>query len=780
MDENVAHANAFRYRDYVIDSLNQDKPYDQFVREQIAGDLLGDPADAALTAERMTATGFLVIGPKMLAEDDPQKMEMDIVDEQLDTVGRTFLGLTLGCARCHDHKFDPLPTADYYSLAAIFKSTKTMENFKVVAMWHERPIASAEQIAERDRLQGVAKAKRSELDERAKQAGEEFLTAERQKADKYLAAATEFQRQKTLELKSLMNEPPQGSIVIEAEKYDRGNVVKDFTAYGEKIGVIYNAGELPNLAEYDLTIDEAGGYQIELRYAAAESRPVELSLDGKLLKANAAGKVTGTWQPDTQAWSAECLIKVEAGKHTIGLKCAGPFPHFDKVALVPTKLPEGDQPPVGPKTIEQLAGERDLNVALLRQWAAYVEKSGVGFQPASGDHPTAGKMPTPLAEIVADPKGPFALPKDAEQYYPAAVIAELKQLREATTAAAKAVPILPMVMGASEGKPANLKIHLRGNYLTQDREVPRQFLQVIAGEQQTPIAADRSGRLELANWMTQSQHPLTSRVMVNRVWHWHFGNGLVRSPDNFGRLGETPDHPALLDYLAVRFVEQGWSLKALHRTIMLSSTYQMGTAYNATAAATDPDNRLHWRTDRRRLEAEALRDAVLAVGGELDATQGGSLLGVANHAYVASTASERYDPYHVARRSVYLPVARSNVYDLFQAFDFADPSAPNGQRSPTTIAPQALALMNSRLIEEQTRRWAERLQALSDDTTRLRHIYEQAYSRGPSEQELARGLEFVRRIEAKLVEQKQADALVRAWQSLCRVVLASSEFVYVE
>lgn len=784
MDENVAHANAFRYRDYVIDSLNRDMPYDQFVREQIAGDLLADPADAAVTAERMTATGFLVIGPKMLAEDDPQKMEMDIVDEQLDTVGRTFLGLTLGCARCHDHKFDPLPTADYYSLAAIFKSTKTMENFKVVAMWHERPIASAEQIAERDRLQGIAKVKRTELDQRTKQAGEDFLAAERQKAEKYLAAATEFQRQKSLELKPQMNDPPQGAIVIEAEKYDRGNVVKDFTAYGEKIGVIYNAGTLPNVAEYDVMIADANGYQIELRFAAAESRPVELSLDGKLLKANAAGKATGSWQPDTQRWVAECLVKLEPGKHTIGLKCAGPFPHFDKLALVPTKLPEGEQPLAAPKTIEQLASERELNIALLRQWVTYLEKSGAGFQPGSGDTPpTAGKMSAPLAEIVGDPQGPFMLPKDAEQHYPAPVIAELKQLREATTAAEKAVPKLPMVMSASEGKPANLRVHLRGNYLTLDREVPRQFLRIIAGEQQTPIAADRSGRLELANWMTQSQHPLTSRVIVNRVWHWHFGNGLVRSPDNFGRLGDTPDNPALLDYLAVQFVKQSWSLKELHRQIMLSSTYQMSTAYNATAAANDPENRLHWRTDRRRLEAEALRDAVLAVSGELDATQGGSLLGVANHAYVASTASERYDPYHVARRSVYLPVARSNVYDLFQAFDFADPSAPNGQRAPTTIAPQALALMNSRLIEEQTRRWAQRLvETSSDDAQRVRTIYLQAYSRPPSDQELARGLGFVQRIESMLVEQKQGanEARMRAWQSLCRVVLASSEFVYVE
>lgn len=772
MDENVAHANAFRYRDYVIDSLNRDKPYDQFVREQLAGDLMADPTSPSLTAERQTATGFLVIGPKMLAEDDPQKMEMDIVDEQLDTVGRTFLGLTLGCSRCHDHKFDPLPTADYYSLAAIFKSTKTMENFRVVAMWHERTIASPEQLAERDRLQSIAKAKRSELDARVKQAGEDFLAEPRKKADLYLAAAKQFQQQKSLELKPQMSAEagPTNAIVLEAEKYDRGNTVRDFTAYGDKIGVIYNAGELPNVAEYDVTIAESGVFQIELRFAAADTRPVELAIDDRPLKSDAANKVTGSWHPDTQTWTAECLAKLDAGKHTIRLKRAGPFPHFDKLALVPSSLAVADQPLAVPRTVEQIAGDASLNIALLRQWIAYLEK-----------HPADKELP-PLAEITADAKGPFALPKDAEQFYPPETVAQLKQLRTDADASDKAVPVLPSAMGASEGKIANLKIHLRGNYLTQDREVPRQFLQVIAGEKQTPIDASRSGRLELAEWMTQPQHPLTSRVMVNRVWHWHFGNGLVRSPDNFGRLGELPDNPALLDWLSVYFVEKGWSLKDLHRTILLSSTYQMSSAYNEKAFAIDPENRLNWRKDRRRLEAESLRDSVLAISGELDQAFGGSLLGVGNHAYVNSTASSKYNAYHVGRRSVYLPIIRSSVYDFFQAFDFADPSTPNGQRVTTTIAPQALAMMNSRLIEEQTHRWAEHLiqNVSADDSARVKSLYEQAYSRPPNEQELQRGLAFVHKVEMALAEQKQADARVRAWQSLCRVMLASSEFIYVE
>jgi hypothetical protein len=339
-------------------------------------------------------------------------------------------------------------------------------------------------------------------------------------------------------------------------------------------------------------------------------------------------------------------------------------------------------------------------------------------------------------------------------------------------------------MAVEDRQPVNVKIHVRGNHLTQSEEVPRRFLRVIAGENQTPLPADRSGRLELARWLTAPNHPLTSRVMANRVWRWHFGEGIVRSTDNFGRLGERPTHPALLDWLARRFVESGWSIKSLHRTIMLSATYQMSTAYNPEAAGVDPENRLLWRMNRRRLEAEAVRDAILATSGSLDRALGGRLLKANARQYVASTASVDIAQYQSFRRSLYLPVIRSALYETFQAFDFAEPSVPNGSRATTTVAPQALFMMNSPLVAEETKRLADELLSppSADDAARVRLLYARAFSRPPSEAELARALEFVERLQAVPAWQSLAanERRGKAWQSLCRAAISSSEFIFVE
>jgi hypothetical protein len=282
----------------------------------------------------------------------------------------------------------------------------------------------------------------------------------------------------------------------------------------------------------------------------------------------------------------------------------------------------------------------------------------------------------------------------------------------------------------------------------------------------------------------EPDHPLTGRVLVNRLWHWHFGAGLVRTTDNFGKLGEPPSHPELLDWLARRLIDSGWSVKEMHRTIMLSATYQMSSAYNEGAAQVDPDNRLLWRMNRRRLEAEAIRDAMLAVSGQLDRTMGGSLLDGANRTYVKGYPNSVYDKYDFSRRSVYLPVLRSMLYDVFQAFDFADPSAPSGERATTTVAPQALFMLNSKIMADQTGHVADSLLADSalDDSSRIGQLYERALARPPSERELARAAEFVDRYESQLDAENLSgsDRRRRAWQALCRSLLASSEFIYLD
>jgi hypothetical protein len=865
MDENLAYGNAFRYRDYVVAAFNRDKPFDQFLREQLAGDLMPEPDDLPGTFERLTATGFLMLGPKMLAEDDPVKMEMDIIDEQLDTVGRAFLGLTLGCARCHDHKYDPITMGDYYGLAGIFKSTKTMDHFKVVARWQERPLATPAEIERRQAHQKQVDDKKNEINQHIASANDRLLAAARRRAGSYLLAASELNRQPagaaakprmadpavarprllalggvtpTATLAGLLAMPRLPNLVlVEAEQFARGNVKREFTGYGQGIGVIYNQGELPNVAEYDIERTEAGPIQLELRYAAAESRPVRLLINGQSMKADAAGRVTGSWFPDTQTWTVEGVFALRAGKNTIRMERDGPFPHFDKLAIVP--IGRGDiAAATAPKTAELLAAEHGLHVDMLRQWARYLEQTrgdansvlapwhaiqqaaspttlpatlvadlrdtaaralAARYQALFDDADRAwqslrlsstGKeakgLPDPpqeaLRRLLHDPMGPFALPPRPESSYGAETLAALDRLRSELAVLEKSLPALTEVMAVAEGKAQDLRVHIRGSHLTLGAEVPRRVPRVLA-ESPVRFGDGHSGRLQLADWLARADHPLTARVLVNRIWQGHFGEALVRTPDNFGQLGDRPAHQPLLDWLAVQFTRGGWSVKDLHRRIMLSATYQMSTAYNERAAQIDPTNRLHWRMNRRRLDAESLRDAILMVSGRLDHTMRGTLFQGANRAYVPGYPNSNYDKYDFPRRSIYLPVLRSALYDVFQAFDFADPSSCTSERATTTVAPQALFMMNSRLMQDETRHMAAALLAREpDDTARIRAAYTAAYGRTPSDAEVARALQYLDRFERALDLPATAatDRRVRAWQSLCRTILAANEFVYVE
>jgi len=558
LDENVAHGNAWRYRDYVVASFNRDKPYDQFLLEQLAGDLLSDSSDPSIRRERLIATGFLSLGPKVLAEVDEKKMEMDIVDEQIDTVGRSLLGLTLGCARCHDHKFDPLSTADYYALAGIFKSTRTMENFKKVARWYESSLGTEADLA-----------RKAEHDRQ--------VARQKEAIQKRIAQANE-------ELKSRL-------------------------------------------------------------------------------------------------------------------------------------------------------------------------------------------------------KGGAALPKKPEAVYPEETKAELKRLRDELTRLEKSAPEMPSAMGVTEGTVADTSIHLRGSHLKLGKLAPRRVPRVLAGAHPPTFDNKQSGRLQLARWLVRPDHPLTSRVMVNRIWRWHFCQGLVRTPDNFGKLGERPTNPPLLDWLAHRFMDSGWSIKAMHRLIMHSATYQMNSTYDARAAERDPENRLYWRANVRRLEAEAARDALLAVSGSLDRTMGGSLLKVKNRAYVFDHTSRDATRYDSPRRSLYLPVIRNHLYDVFQLFDATDATVQNGDRVTTTVAPQALFMMNSDLVAQVSERLAAELldDRKTDDAGRIRHLYEKTYGRPATAEETAKGREFIKACEQEL-RSKEPDAGKRrtqAWGCLCQVIVAANEFIYI-
>ena len=557
LEETIAHGNAWRYREYVVASFNSDKPLDRFIIAQIAGDLL-DANSEDERHEYLVATGFLSIGPKVLAEVNQPKMRMDIVDEQIDTVGRVFMGMTFGCARCHDHKFDPIDAADYYGLAGIFKSTRTMDTYTKVAKWHEFPLQTAE-------------------------------------------AAT-------------------------------------------------------MQAEYDAQL-------------AAKKQAIETCIG----QANEAARAS---------------------------------------------LPEGQTPP-----------------------------------------------------------------ESLETLYPEAKKAELARLREELATLEKTPPELPSTMGVTEDEIANVAIHIRGNPSRLGDVVPRHFPPVMLGPAEWVMPPAQSGRRELAQWLTDPRHPLTARVLVNRFWRWHFGAGLVTTTDNFGLLGERPTHPELLDWLAKRFIADGWSLKALHRLILNSSTYQQSSSVSEKAAELDPENRLWSHFSVRRLDAEEVRDAMLFVSGQLDRTMGGSLLKVKNRGYLFDHTSIDTTDYNSKRRSLYLPVIRNNVFDLFQLLDFPDPAVPIGDRSTTTVATQALLMMNSDFVMQAADDLAARVcRDATADAVRLSRLYQLTIGRQPTDPELIDDLAFLQQINQSLTatEPEPEKRHLKAWSVLCHVRLASSEFIYVQ
>lgn len=500
-DANAVMRYAWRYRNYVVDAFNRDTPYDQFIIEQLAGDLLPPTDDISTRLRRTIATGFLMVGPKALAETDKEQSRLDIVDDQIDVTGRALLGLTLACARCHDHKFDAIRAVDYYALAGIFRSTEPFQDeARNSSMWWEFPL---------------------------------------------------------------------------------------FQAPGEK---------------------------------------------------------------------------------------------------------------------------------------------------------------------------PF------------------------------------MVMAPKEAVPRNLHIHLRGNRFTLGALVPRGFLQVISPE---PAALDpsRSGRLELARWIASPQNPLTARVMVNRVWQHHFGRGIVPTSDNFGLRGERPTHPELLDYLAAQFVSSGWSVKKLHRQIVLSNAYRQQSRPGDAARQADPDNLwLSWFPNRR-LSAEEIRDSVLAVSGQLDRAPGTSEaqdilwkeaeVQDEKRGFAPNRMSADHPFYtDFRKRSIYFPVVRNMLPDVLALFDGADPNNVTATRNDTTVPSQSLFLLNSRFIREQSRHFAQTLLAddKASDDERCRRAHLRALGREPSTDEQALLRRF---LDAYLQEtaaqaRPEAERRLSAWQSYCQSLFCANEFLYLE
>ncbi|HXI42287.1 MAG TPA: PSD1 and planctomycete cytochrome C domain-containing protein [Bryobacteraceae bacterium] len=596
------------YRDYIIDSFNADKPYDQFVREQLAGDILARGGTADKYAERVIATGYLALTRRYAGASFPYEMWYLAMEDAIETAGRTFMALTLRCARCHDHKFDPVTTRDYYALYGIFASTKF-------------PYAGSEMMGG-PKVPG---------------------------------------RMSFVPLVPPMQAQPK------------------LAAYQQKVDALEN--EIKGIEEDPILKPVAELYE---KVAAEESRARRNIHEGLYL--------------DTQG-------------------------------LPPTQLPE----------YHDLKIKRDAAAAELAK--------------AHPDHATAPDRLLKLRETYAHLARP-GLPDD-----------------------------LPGAYAAQEGECTNVHVQIGGEPESPGPLVRRNLPLFLTGGEGVPIPENSSGRLELADWLTRPDNPLTARVMVNRIWQHHFGKGIVATPSNFGTRGDPPTHPELLDWLAIQFIESGWSVKAMHRLIMLSRTYQLASSPNDQDAAIDPANRYYWRFKRKRLEAEAIRDSMLSVAGDLDLSRPGA------HPFppMDDWSFTQHVPfkavYNSNHRSVYLMTQRLVRHPYLSLFDAPDTNVSTDARANSTVPLQALYLLNNSFVLQQAETFAKRLLAASADTVdRLNLGARTAWGRTLEPREQGKYLAYIKRYrdESLRAGASHEEAELAAWSSFAHALITTNEFMYID
>lgn len=599
---NVFAEHAWRYRDYLIDAFNADKPFDEFVREQIAGDLMPSQSTED-RAENIVATGFLMVGDIEIVNPDKARMEADHIDTQVNRIGQTFMGMTLGCVRCHDHKFDPIGVEDYYGIAGMLHSSPSSHKMPDMGVW------------------------------------------------------------------SSLNSTP-----------------------------------LPET-------------------------PAQLETRKKLEAEN---------EQRIAAWKAE------------------------------------------QKTLS------DEKAALTKQLAALGKSTAPASPVAATDNAEREIAPAPEDKTTDD--------KDALTKRRDEVDAQIKKLGETINHAEFFKDKTPRAFALGDGsRPADMPVHVRGNPYTPGSVVPRGAVRVASWDAFPAIPAGQSGRLQLAEWLADKRHPLTARVTVNRIWQKLFATGIVPSVDYFGTRGDVPTDPDLLDHLATRFMEGGWSQKTFLRALVLSRTYRLGSANEATAMTLDPGNKLYWRMNRQRLDAEALRDSMLAASGELIRDGGGpglvleepencgalSLKGVnpPNYSHRKPRPSQEFE------RTLYLPVLRNGTAgpDRLRAFfDFVNPAEIAGQRNQTIVPTQTLFLLNNDLIRKRAHVLADKLIAEEpDEVARLESLWLRVLNRPLSSAEREEALAFLGSVEPLITTAKVRPVLDSIkWRELCHSLLASNEFVF--
>jgi len=667
-DEDHRYPYAFKYRDYVVDAFNNDLPYNRFVKEQIAGDLLPPEKGGGINRRGVIATGFLALGAKAIAQQDKQKMLYDVWDEQLDVTSRAFLGVTLSCARCHDHKFDPFTQKDYYGIVGMFASTKSFKDSDShVAKLLFTPLVSRAEYEVYEKAQAVVANKGVDID-----------------------------------------------IVVDREK---------------------------RLAQEKM-VELLPAYMMAARKKAETVEGLNPRIIKRWIKHFSESEVPRAW-----------LDEFHKADETAAVAVAAKFQESARVNLAAWSTKMARYRVVARKQIEEKNMLSEMPMLIN-------EKDGF------------------FRDVFAD-AGPFGVnPRMVDSVATAEGKAELKALRAEQKKLKDALPPEPeMACAVADDKPVIQKVLVRGDYGSLGEEAPKTFPLVIAGKDRL-LVKEGGGRRELAEWLASESNPLTARVMVNRIWQGHFSEGIVRTPDNLGKMGERPTHPELLDYLAAEFVEKGWSIKEMHRTLLNSSTYQMASAPTAEHVKVDGENKLFSRFPRRRLLVEEMRDGMLAISGKLDLKMGGSLQ--SGFGTDGENSNERLSisPEVQVRRTVYMPLRRANLPALFNLFDFGDATTPNGKRIVTNVAPQALFLMNSKFVSDQADAVAKSVlaDAALDGKQKVERVFLRVLNRAPSAAEVDTALSYASSFRQRFPKMQESDA----WQSMTRVLLASNEFIYVD
>ncbi len=811
--------NAYRYRDYVIRALNNDLPFDQFVIEHVAGDLLSQPRRHPEEGynESIIATGAYFFGEAKHSPVDVRQDQADRIDNQIDVFGKAFLGLTISCARCHDHKFDPISTKDYYALVGYLRSSRYQQAFIDAA----EPLAS--QVAQLTKLNDERAAKyrhfsRVVLAPRMNLVVEAMMSGLRGEAGedwkKYLADSA----------------LPQVDNVLHAwARLTANSVPATGNEFPEFVSNVQAALKIP--ANSFTTFTEFNGHDFAgwLASGAAFGEAPARARDWSFVEAS--GLLRGRILPAGAAHSGRISSKLRGALRSPTFTIEKPRIHYrvfgtgGKVRLIVDGLQIIRDPIQGGLKFDPgsaIPHWVDQDVSKWIGQRAYIELIDEGDQYLALEKVVFADGPPPPATInglvakMLEPKTttPAALAQQYQMLFKSVFTAWLADPRapgaDAVDRAAIINWILDHMTGPETGNPdgefsrqfaefdrrqqllegqltpprqalaiadgtgENEHVFVRGNYKTQGEEVQRRFLEVF-GAVAAPAAEPGSGRLELAQQLVAN--PLLPRVIVNRLWHHHFGAGLVRSPDDFGIMGQKPTHPELLDYLAGELIREGWSLKHLHRTLLLSNTYQM-TSQPTPSDGVDPQNKLWHRMALRRLEGEAIHDAMLAVSGRMDwKMYGPGVMPFLTPYMTGKGRPETSGPLDGdGRRSVYLAVHRNFLAPLFLAFDYPTPSTTMGRRSVSNVPAQALVMMNNPLVTEQARLWADRVLAGPDRplVERVNAMYMSAFGRPADSQDQQGAMEFLGQANHAATPSER-----QLWTDYAHVLFNVKEFIFV-